>query len=162
MATGARSPPSVTPLQSGVKKGQPGIWGGPAYFDTGGQKLVYYGGNGGPLTAFVFTGISLALSTIGSNPNQSSQTFPHGGTTPVVSSNQSNTGTGIVWALVRPAKAGTLQLVAFDATDLTQPPLFSQPAGPWNIPDGGAFTEPTVIRGKVYVPSEGQLWVFHL
>src|ERR1035438_5961295 len=77
VATGARSPPSVTPLQSGVKKGQPGIWGGPAYFDTGGQKLVYYGGNGGPLTAFVFTGISLALSTIGSNPNQSSQTFPH-------------------------------------------------------------------------------------
>jgi hypothetical protein len=153
---------AVVPLQKGSTKGQPGVWGGPAYFDTGKQQFVYYAGDGGPLTAFVYAGSSLTLSTIGSTTNQSSQTFPHGGTTPVVSSNQSNAGTGIVWALVRPAGAGTLQLVAFDATDLTKPTLFSKPAGPWGTPDGGAYTEPTVIQGKVYVPSQGQLSVFHL
>jgi hypothetical protein len=153
--------------------GGPGVWGGPAYFDNVGQQFVYYCGNAGPLTAFVFSGNSLAQSQIGANPNQSAMTFPScppgsgqgGGTTPVVSSNGKTDG--IVWALVR---ASPLQLVAFDATNLTTGPLFGPVwAGPWNTlatppkPNGGgAFTEPTVIQGKVYVPSDGQLNVFGL
>jgi hypothetical protein len=77
----------------------------------------------------------------------------------VVSSNQHNAGTGVVWAIVR---SNPLQLVAFDATDLTKGPLFGPvAAGPWND-YGGAFIEPTVIQGKVYVPSDGQLNVFGL
>ena len=118
---------------------------------------------------FVFSGNSLAQSYIGTKPNQSAMRFPSpsdppkdlqgGGTTPVVSSNQSKAGTGVVWALVR---SNPLQLVAFDATDLTKGPLFGPVfAGPWNN-YGGAFTEPTVIQGKVYVPSDGQLNVFGL
>jgi hypothetical protein len=75
----------------------------------------------------------------------------------VVSSDGQKAGTGVVWAL---ARSNPLQLVAFDATDLTKPPLFNQPAGPWNLTQAGAFTEPTVIQGKVYVPSDGQLNVF--
>jgi hypothetical protein len=141
--------------------GGPGVWGGPAYFDNAGQQFVYYCGNGGQLTAFVFAGNSLTLSS------QSSMPFPPalsngqgGGTTPVVSSDQQRADTGIVWALVRTSPQ--LQLVAFDATDLTTGPLFPPlNAGPWNN-YGGAFTEPTVIQGKVYVPSDGQLNVFGL
>jgi hypothetical protein len=154
---------AVVQLQPGkAPLTQPGIWGGPAYFNSGKQQFVYYAGDGGPLTAFVFSGNSLALSKIGSNPNQSSQTFSPGGTTPVVSSNQQTAGTGVIWALVR---SNPLQLMAFDATNLTGKPLYSSPgatAGPWKNPNGGAFTEPTVIRGKVYVPSDGQLNVFGL
>ena len=154
---------AVVQLQPGKGPGaQPGVWGGPAYFNSGSQQFVYYAGDGGPLTAFVFAGSSLALAKIGAKPNQSSQTFPHGGTTPVVSSNQQNKGTGVVWALVRPAGAGQLQLMAFDATNLTSAPLFNSPAGPWKNSAGGAYTEPTVIQGKVYVPSDGELNVFGL
>ena len=151
----------------------PGVWGGPAYFESSsGQKFIYYCGNGesgggGNLMAFIFSGNSLSQSYIGSKPNQSAMRFPSpvvsglqsGGTTPVVSSNQHNTGTGVVWAIVR---SNPLQLVAFDATDLTKGPLFGPvAAGPWND-YGGAFIEPTVIQGKVYVPSDGQLNVFGL
>jgi len=165
------SPPTFTTGPGvGAWGDGPGVWGGPAYFDSGSQQFIYYCGNGksgggGNLMAFVFSGNSLAPSYIGSKPNQSVMTFPSplgfqsGGTTPVVSSNQHNAGTGIVWALVR---SNPLKLVAFDATDLTTGPLFpAVTAGPWNN-IGGAFTEPTVIQGKVYVPSDGQLKVFGL
>jgi len=120
---------------------------------------VYYAGRNGPLTAFVFSGASLTPSIVGGNLNQSSQTFPNSGTTPNVSSNQQIAGTAVVWAIVR----GTdpLQLMAFDATNLTGKPLFSASAGPFPS-NHNAFTEPTVIQGKVYVPSDGQLNVFGL
>jgi hypothetical protein len=52
--------------------------------------------------------------------------------------------------------------MAFDATNLTSAPLFNSPAGPWKNSNGGAYTEPTVIQGKVYVPSDGELNVFGL
>ena len=152
---------AVVQLQPGkAPNTQPGVWGGPAYFKSGNQQFVYYAGAGGPLTAFIFSGNSLTLAKIGANPNQSSQTFAkaNGGTTPVVSSNQQRAGTAVVWALVR--SSPTLQLMAFDAANLTNKPLFSAPAGPWS--KGNAFTEPTVIQGKVYVPSDGQLNVFGL
>ena len=124
--------------------------------------------------AFVFSGSSLVQSFIGSKPNQSAMRFPSlnaltspntpgshqsGGATPVVSSDQQKAGTGVVWAL---ARSNPLQLVAFDAADLITGPLFINPAGPWKNPNGGAFTEPTIIRGKVYVPSDGELNVFGL
>jgi hypothetical protein len=101
----------------------------------------------------------LALAKFGGSANQTSQTFSSGGTTPVVSSDQQKPDSAVVWALVR---SNPLQLMAFNATNLTAKPLFSTSAGPWKNPNGGAFTEPTVIQGKVYVPSDGQLNVFGL
>ena len=154
-AAGADDVLNVVPLQP-HKEGQPGVWGGPAYFNNNGQQFVYYAGNGGPLTAFSFSGNSLLAA------HQSSLIYDggagHGGTTPVVSSNQQIAGTGVVWALLR---SNPLVLTAFDATDLTRK-LIAIPAGPWNNPNGGAFVEPTVINGKVYVPSDGELNVFGL
>ena len=47
----------------------------------------------------------------------------------------------------------------YDATNLTVK-LFDQPAGPWN--SGGAFIEPTVIQGRVYVGSDRLLTVLGL
>ncbi|MBV9745228.1 MAG: hypothetical protein JO099_15815, partial [Acidobacteriia bacterium] len=153
---------AVVQLQPGKAPGtQPGVWGGPAYFNTGQQQLVYYAGAGGPLTAFVFSGASLAPAKIGAKANQTAATFSadNGGTTPNVSSNQQTAGTGVVWALDR---NNPMHLLAWDATDLTKPPLFNQVAGQWQNPNGGAFIEPTVIQGKVYVASDGILNVFGL
>jgi hypothetical protein len=122
-------------------------------------QFVYYCGNGGHLKAFALLNGTLSPATVGGNPNQSPDTFPgEGGATPVVSSNDQAAGTGVVWAL---ARSNPLRLRAYDATNLTAK-LFEGNAGPWNNPDGGAFIEPTVVNGKVYVGSDGQLTVFGL
>jgi hypothetical protein len=138
---------------------QSGIWGGPAYYRSGNQQFVYYCGSGGHMKAYVFSGTGVSLSMIGLNPNQSPQAFPsEGGATPNVSSNQQAGGTGVLWAITR---SNPLRLQAFDATNLTNK-LIDTACGPWNNPNGGAFIEPTAIRGKVYVASDGQLTVFGL
>ncbi|HEV2392759.1 MAG TPA: hypothetical protein VG146_10400 [Verrucomicrobiae bacterium] len=139
---------------------QSGVWGGPAFYrNSQQQQFVYYCGSGGHLKAYLFSGIALALAMIGGSPNQSPQAFPsEGGVTPNVSSNHQNAGTGVVWAITR---SNPLRLQAFDATNLTHQ-LLDMNCGPWNNPNGGAFTEPTAIQGKVYVPSDGKLTVFGL
>jgi hypothetical protein len=148
------------PIHPGVPKDQqPGVWGGPAYYRGQTGELVYYCGSHDHLKAFSLQTANLSLSHIGANPNQSPNAFPReGGVTPNVSSNQQTAGTGVVWAITR---SNPLRLRAFDAANLTKQ-LFDQPAGAWNNPDGGAFIEPTVIQGKVYAGSDGQLTVFGL
>jgi hypothetical protein len=132
---------------------QSGVWGGPTYYRSSqGQQFVYYAGDGNNLKAYVFSGNALAFAT------QSPGTFGGGGTTPNVSSNQENAGTAVVWALVR---GNPLRLQAFDATNLAHQ-LMDVACGPWVNSKGGAFIEPTTIRGKVYVAGGGQLTVFGL
>jgi len=148
------------PLQPGIAKDQqPGVWGGPAYYNGPNGQFIYYCGNGGHLKAFALQNAALSLSLVGGNPNQSPDPFPReGGVTPNVSSDQQKPGAGVVWAITR---SNPLRLQAFDAEDLTNK-LFDHTAGPWNNPNGGAFIEPTVIQGKVYVGSDGKLTVFGL
>ena len=54
---------------------------------------------------------------------------------------------------------GPLTLDAFAATDLTNQLVFDIPAGSWNY-HNNAFLIPTVVNGKVYVASGGELDVF--
>jgi hypothetical protein len=129
---------------------QTGVWGGPAYYRNSQQQFVYYGGNGGNLKAYLFSGTALTLA------NQSPGTFGNGGTTPNVSSNQEDPGTAVVWAI---ARGNPVHLQAFDATNLTHK-LFDSDAGPWT--SGNAMIEPTPIQGKVYVAAGGVLTVFGL
>jgi hypothetical protein len=148
-------------LQPGATpQSQPGIWGGPAYYQGQQGQFVYYCGRLGHLKAFKLQDGLLSLGTVeGGQPNQSTENFPgSGGSTPTVSSNQQVAGTAIVWALVR---TNPLRLRAYDATNLTVK-LFEGEAGPWTNAGGGAFIEPTVIQGKVYVGSDHQLNVFGL
>jgi hypothetical protein len=145
-------------LQAGMR--EPGVWGGPAYYQGQNGQWVYYCGRQGHLKAFrLHDGLLVQATVEGGQPNQSVENFPgSGGTTPIVSSNHLVAGTGIVWALVR---TNPLRLRAYDATNLTVK-LFDAEAGVWNNPHGGAFIEPTVIQGKVYVGSDRQLRVFGL
>jgi len=136
---------------------QPGIWGGPAYYHSSqNQQFVYYCGRDGNLKAYIFSGTTLTLATVGGNPNQSPQTFGDGGTTPNVSSNQQNPGTAVVWTI---ARGNPVHLQAFDAMNLPHK-LFDSAAGPWT--SGLAMIEPTPIQGKIYVAAGGKLMVFGL
>jgi hypothetical protein len=140
--------------------GYPGVWGGPAYYGGPDGSLLYYCGDGSKLKAFELNGGQLAQAMVGGNPSESPGIFDssvaNGGTFPVVSSDQQVPGTGVVWAIRR---INPLRLQAFDATNLTSQLLDVQ-AGAWNSMYGGAFLEPTVINGKIYVGSDGLLTVF--
>jgi hypothetical protein len=70
-----------------------------------------------------------------------------------------------LWAIRRalppgsPDGYGPLTLDAFAATNLTNQLVFDIPAGSWNY-HNNAFLIPTVVNGRVYVASGGELDVF--
>jgi hypothetical protein len=82
----------------------------------------------------------------------------------VVSSNQRQAGTAIIWAVGRPTGTpATLTLYAFAATPaangtLTQ--LYSAPAGSWPNTSGNANVVPLVANGKVYVAAYKTVTIF--
>lgn len=141
-----------------VTNTQGGIWGGPAYYASPSGQFVYYAFADDPLRAFRLAYGKLKMAAIGGAYNQSAEIFGDAGATPVVSSNGSNAGTGVVWAIQR---GPNLRLLAYPAEDLTQT-LANLPAGVWNNPHGAPMFEPTVANGKVYVGSENAVTVFGL
>ncbi|HEY9027637.1 MAG TPA: hypothetical protein VIP05_25315, partial [Burkholderiaceae bacterium] len=130
-----------------------GVWGGPAYFlgPTGG--LVYYQTSSATLRAFsVATGATPSLTQVAAGTT----TAGSGGSIPIVSSNGSKAGTGVVW-LVR--RRSPIQLEAYDAEHLGAP-LFTADAGTWAA--GSAFLTPMEANGRVYVGSSGAVTIFGL
>ena len=78
-----------------------------------------------------------------------------------VSSNGTQDGTALIWAVSRPlgASPATVSLFAFDASDGSL--VFSAPAGTW-LGQGNANIVPVVANGQVYVGSSMQLAIFGL
>jgi hypothetical protein len=160
----------------GLDSSQPGVWGGPAYAVVGTKRLVFFCGNfgkhlrgdqsgpGGPVKAYSVNSSAQPFKedfVSPGTPNQSLENFPAinaGGATPVLSSSGSDASTSIVW-LVR--RLRPLNLVALVSGDLTRK-IAETNAGPWNNPRGAPMIEPTVIKGKIYVASDGELNVFGL
>ncbi len=142
-----------------------GIWGGPAFFqDSNGTSYVVYG-TGSPLSTYAFTPATATLTSVASI-NFGCLECRDSGSQPIVSSNGTNPGTAIAWALQTPGgSGGTISLVAFDALKMTK--LFQGAAGPWNVTSGasyigGALVSPVVANGRVYVPTDGSVAVFGL
>ncbi len=125
-----------------------GQWGHPAAW-TGDGGYVYAVGNGGPLRAFKagLTGSgNPSLSVAGS----SAGTFPYTSGSPVITSDGTTSGSGVVWVVWASGSTGTnAQLRAYGAVpDSTgQLPLL------WSAPIGTAvkFTVPAISDGRVYV-----------
>jgi len=145
-------------------------WCGPAYFvGSDGGPRVLTGGNQGITSWKLQTSPSTQLvfdSSTGPGPVYG--LAENGGTIPVISSNGTTPGSGIVWFVQRPATSsdqdpGTpITLHAFAASDLSQE-LFSSPAGTWrHAVNSNANLVPTVANGKVYVASNKQLQIFGL
>jgi hypothetical protein len=148
-------------LQAGqVTNTQGGIWGGPAYTAGPTGTFIYYAFADDHLKAFQLANGQLHLGTLGgAGFNQTLETFPDGGATPIVSSNGS--AAGVVWVIRR---ADPVTIYAYDATNL-QNQLFSGAAGPWNNPGGpigSVFIQPTVADGHVLVGSSDRLAIFGL
>jgi hypothetical protein len=138
-----------------------GVWGGPAYYlGPNGQPYIYFCGGQDHLKAFA---LLTSPSTMLMLSSQTRRTFGgEGGTIPVVSSNGSAAGTGIVWAINRPShNALGIRLLAYDAMNM-QHQLYAAPAGTYDNPSGGYFGVPTVIGGKVFVGTGRSIAVFGL
>lgn len=130
-----------------------------------GDQSVYYSGAYQPITAYRLSGGTLAQATVaGGAANQTPDIYPNGGAIPTVSWNGGTAGSALLWAIKRANCAdgfGPLTLDAYDATNLTNQLVVGIPAGPWNK-NSYAFLIPTVVNGKVYVASDGELNVFGL
>jgi hypothetical protein len=126
-----------------------GCWCGPSFF-TGSDGI-----------SRVVTSAGSALNTWQLQPSPSPKLVPEGTATipsssqdpgffTVVSSNGTNAGTGIIWAVGRPATTTTVSLYAFAATVSggTYQLLFSSPAGSWPYTGGNANIVPVCRQWK--------------
>lgn len=163
-----------TPATTGGPSASDNLFGGPSYYAPSDPfasiRLVYYCGNGDALKAFAIdVNGQLSANPFAQSTNKfasASGDYPGpSGSTPCVSSDGRSNRTAIVWAINR---TDPLELYAYDAIHLGDPLFHPMSAGPWppggapQIKRGGAFVVPTVINGKVYVGSDGQLTVFGL
>lgn len=115
---------------------------------------VYWGFVGEPLRAFAVTNALYNTTPT----SQSADSFSYPGCVPSISSN--GNANGIVWA-IQPGSPAVLK--AYDASDLTNL-LYdtTQNAGDDIGNDSNKFTPPSIINGKVYVPTSGSLVVYGL
>jgi hypothetical protein len=142
---------------------------GPAYFvGSNSTPYVVTGGQEGVINWTLQTTSPYLTLQSTTGPTVVAGLPGHDGTIPVVSSNGTTAGTGVVWFVQRPnmsisMKPGApITLWAYSAANLTHP-LFSTLGGYWlNAAVSNAYAVPTVANGKVYVASNLQLSIFGL
>jgi hypothetical protein len=131
-----------------------GIWSTPAYWKGPTGEFVDTVGTRDHVKAFKLTNGRLSTSP----SSQSTETFTYPGGNPVVSSNGTAAGTGILWTI----DPGAI-LRAYDATNLAKE-LYN--SGQNSSRDGlGSyvkFSVPTVANGKVFVGTQNSLVVYGL
>jgi hypothetical protein len=145
-------------------------WCGPAYFvDSDGAPHVLTGGRRG-ITSWRLqtTPAPQLVHESSTGPDAVSGLPTQGGSIPVVSSNGTTAGSGVMWFVQKPATStdddpGTpVTLMAYAASDLAQQ-LVSIEAGKWtHAAKSNANLIPTVANGRVYVASNRQLQIFGL
>ena len=124
-----------------IPAGGNGLWGGPAYFSGSKGQYVYYQTGGSVLTSYKVKSKKSGASTLKIRAKGPSAAG-YGGSSPIVSSNGQNPGTGIVWLVHRNK---TLTLEAYDANKVTRL-LFSGAAGTWSESGEQWFRD--TARGK--------------
>jgi hypothetical protein len=146
-------------------------WCGPSFFTgpDGVGRIVSSGGsttsNNAQITVWkIQTSPTVALvAERAALPVASGQ---DGGTFTSVSSNGTQAGTAIIWAIGRPTDSNpaAINLYAFAATPSsgTLPLLFSSQAGSWTNVTANAGIVPLVANGHVFVASNKQLTIFGL
>lgn len=137
-----------------------GCWCGQSYYqgsDGSGRVVSSTGGN--VMVWTVQTSPKPGLSLESNGPDLSSGQDPGFFTT--VSSNGTQPGTAVIWALPHPG-ATTISLKAMDPANKAAV-IFSADAGSWPFAgNANANLVPMVANGHVYVASYGQLSIFGL
>jgi len=138
---------------------------GTSYFtgaDGQGHVLTSAGSNGSGFTLMLYNASASGLSFSKSALTQTNPLSGHGdvGVFTTISSNQTQSGTGIIWAATGPDNTSQhgLSLYAFDPVSLAT--LYNAPAGTWPSTGGNPNTVAVVANGHVYVASKQQLAVF--
>jgi hypothetical protein len=131
-----------------------GMWGTWAYWKAADAEFVYSSGADNRLTQWRLTSDGRLSPT---PAGQAPLPFKAPGAIPVVSSNGSASGTGVVWTVDQTTGAATLR--AFDAADISHQ-LWS---GPLDSSAGfNHFEVPTVAGGLVFAGGESHLEVYGL
>jgi hypothetical protein len=132
-----------------VKGGMWGTWG---YWHCDTAEYVYSSGSTDRLTQWrLDTDGRLVPQPVA----QATPEFPYPGAIPVVSSNGSVPGTGIVWTVDQSSDAATLR--AFDAADVAHQLWTGVTA-----PSLNRFEVPTIADGKVFVGGDHHLEIYGL
>lgn len=136
------------------KTAKGGVWGMPAYWNGSNGQYVYMDGVGDHIKAFKLDNGLLSTSFT----SQSPEYFNYPGVNPVISSNGTTSGTGILWAI---DPKGILR--AYDATDLSKE-LYSsdQNVARDTLGNYVKFTTPVVANGEVFVGTQNNLSIYGL
>jgi len=131
-----------------------GLFNTPAYWNGSSGQYVYIVGAQDHLKAYQLTNGLLSNSPTSQTP----ETFTFPGGNPVVSSNGTTPGTGVLWT-IDPA----LVLRAYDATNLNAE-LYtsSQNAARDALPSYVTFSTPVVANGKVFLGTQSTLEIYGL
>lgn len=127
-------------------------WCGTSYF-TGADAtghVVLSGGSQIQLTDVSAGGLGSTFATV-SVPGAAGNMFT------TVSSNGTESGSGVIWTVTGPDANYQLNLYAYAANSLT--PLYSSAAGWWSNA-AKTNTVPVVANGHVYVASDGELLIW--
>jgi len=135
-----------------------GCFCAPSYF-TGADGVGRVVSSGG--SSVIVWKIGVSPVTLVQESNVSLDTGQDPGFFTAVSSNGTQDGTALIWAVSRPldASPAIVSLFAFDARSGSL--VFSAPAGTW-LGQGNANIVPVVANGQVYVGSSMQLAIFGL
>jgi hypothetical protein len=148
---GGNAKVGMTPLQALSLQG---CFCGPAYYTTSAGGVLFYQGSNDVIRSFsVATGATPKLTQLAAGSDGAG----YGGSFPIISTNGSSAGTGVVWALEH---GSTMQLKAYDAASLGAP-LFVANSGSWSNGSRGWLT-PLVANGRVYAPAARTVTVFGL
>jgi hypothetical protein len=132
-----------------------GCWCGAAYYVGPSGGVVFYQGGGDVLRAYAVNPNAAQPLT---NTVNGTSGAGGSGSFPVVSSNGSTSGTGVVWVVKRGSPTETLE--AYNAESLGAP-IFSANAGAWSN-GSRSYISPMVANGRVYVGSKNAVTVFGL
>jgi hypothetical protein len=123
------------------------IYDSPVYWQAPGGSRLYIWVDQDALKAFSVTAAGVAPQPVAQGPDSGPKSALS------LSANGSTTGTGVVWA-ISPEDPGILR--AFDAEDVSHELWNSQQNPSRDAMDQWVeFAPPTVVNGKVYVPTAG-------
>jgi hypothetical protein len=134
-------------------------WCGESYFvgADGVGRVVSSGG-----TNAIVWKVQTSPVTLVQESSAGVTTGQEGGFLTSVSSNGTQAGTGIIWAVSRPVNTNPANVTLYAISAANGSTLFSATAGTWPNTGGNANIVPVVANGLVFVASNKQLSIFGL